>query len=53
MILSSVFAPIHMVRGGDGGSVVRAVWACPCLGPPVFLPQAACEGNGVWCEGKP
>lgn len=45
--------PISMVRGGDGGNVVRAVWACPCLGLLVFLPRAVCEGNGVWCEGKP
>lgn len=30
-----------------------AVWACPCLRPLVFLPQAPCEGNSVCCEGKP
>lgn len=45
--------PISNVGGGDGGDVVWAVWACPCLGRLVFFPQAACEGNGVWCAGKP
>lgn len=43
--------------GGDGAddffSFLLAVWACPCLRPLVFLPQAPCEGNGVCCEGKP
>lgn len=53
MWLWAVYFCPRICIGGDGSNAVFAVWACPCLGPLVFLPQAACEGNGVWCGGKP